>query len=120
MLYQIKNYINFIEEGLKRDLDSPLKSISAQLVLGCEPFVRKIRSMLKTGDKTGESHDVESNDTIRKLISHPIENIFEVVCRVYDVDKETNPIRIKIKNNLGENSIFLSFDNSIFSVTFMT
>ena len=86
---QIKNYINFIEEGLKRDLDSPLKSISAQLVLGCEPFVRKIRSMLKTGDKTGESHDVESNDTIRKLISHPIENIFEVVCREYDVDIQT-------------------------------
>jgi len=86
---QRKNYIYFIEEGLKRDLDNPLEKTVAQSVLGSEPFVREIQSINKTGNKIDKEHNEKSRDEIRGFISLPIEKIFEVVCKGFDVDKQS-------------------------------
>jgi len=83
---QIKNYIHFIEEGIKNDLDNPLKNAVAQSILGSKTFVREVRKQLTTSNKAIKKHDIESNSNIRFLISQPIEKIFDVVCKEYDID----------------------------------
>ena len=81
---QIKNYLQFIEEGLIKDLDTPLKKAVVQSVLGSETFVREIRRMLKTGKK----YDVSANAVVRKHSPQTIENILEVVSQEYNIDQE--------------------------------
>ncbi len=82
---QIKNYLQFIEEGLIKDLDTPLKKAVVQSVLGSEPFVREIRRMLKTGKK----YDAAANAVVRKHSPQTIEDILEVVSQEYNIDKES-------------------------------
>ena len=83
---QIKNYIDFIEKGIKRDMKSPLEDTVSQSVLGCNAFVRKIKSNFNVVNKNDLKSGDELTNTVRKSISLPIEKIFEVVCKEYDVD----------------------------------
>jgi len=97
---QIKTYIGFVEEGIKRDLNSPLKRTVSQLVLGPEPFVRKIRSMLENNIKNELKYNNEVQNSVRKIISLPIEKIFDVVCKEYDVD-----VQLILKNGRGNRNV---------------
>jgi len=97
---QIETYINFVEEGIKKDLESPFKKTVSQLVLGQEAFVRKVQVMLKNNIKNRRKHNVEPQNTIRKSISLPIEKIFDTVCKEYDVD-----IQLILKNGKGNRSV---------------
>ena len=81
---QIKNYLQFIEDGLRKDLGTPLKNAVTQSVLGSEPFVRKIRKMINTG----KNNDVGADGVVKKQSSQSIEKILEVVCQEYNIDKE--------------------------------
>ena len=81
---QIKNYIDYIEEGLKKEIDNPLEDSVAQIVLGPKTFVREIRSKLKIEGKEGVKN---INQNIRKIISLPIEMIIEAVAEEYKIDK---------------------------------
>ena len=81
---QVKDYLQYIEEGIKKDFDTPLKNAVSQSVLGSELFVREIRKMIKTGKR----HDVEADGVVRKQSSQSIEKILEVVCQEYNIDKE--------------------------------
>ena len=93
---QIENYIGFVEEGIKKDLDSPLKHTVAQTVLGPESFVREIRRALQVDNK----HNSESRNAVRKSVSLSIEKILEVVSKEYDVD-----IQSILKNGKGNRNI---------------
>ncbi len=97
---QIKNYIDFVEEGIKRDLDNPFEKAVAQLVLGSETFVREIQSMNKIGNKIDKKNNKKSRDEIRGFISLPIEKIFEVVCKGFDVD-----IQSILRNGKGSRNV---------------
>ena len=80
---QIKEYLQFIDEGIKKDLESPLKNAVAQSVLGSKLFVREILKKLKTEQK----YDAETNK-LRKQSSLPIEKILEIVCQEYNINKK--------------------------------
>jgi len=96
---QIKSYIDFVDEGIKSFLVSPLKKIVGQSVLGSPAFVREIQSMLKT-ENSIDKNNVKQEDTVRKFISIPIEKIFEVVCEEYNVD-----VQLILKNGRGNRNV---------------
>ncbi len=81
---QIKNYLQFVGEGLKKDLDSPLKNAVAHSVLGSDEFISEIRKMICSVKK----YDTETDSNVRKLISLPIERIFDIVCKEYSVNAD--------------------------------
>jgi chromosomal replication initiation ATPase DnaA len=66
-----------------------LEKIVSQSVLGCDDFVREIKRMNKTGNQIDKEHNGKSCYEISRYISLPIEKIFEVVCKEYDVDVHT-------------------------------
>jgi len=96
---QIRNYIEFVEEGLKKDLKSPLKDTISQLVLGDDVFVKEIKSMLNAGNKIERSCDIEVNNTVENFISYPIYEILEMVSKEYNVDIQTILTSGKMKRN---------------------
>ena len=97
---QIKNYIDFIDEGIKRNLDSFLKKNKSQSILGTEQFVREIQYMLKACNENGRKRNETLKITFRKSISLPIERIFDVVSKEYDID-----IQSILKNGRGSRNI---------------
>ena len=80
---QIKEYIQFIDEGITKNLKSPLKNVVAQSVLGSNLFVREIQKKLNIGQK----YDADTNK-LRKQSSLPIEKILEIVCQEYNINKK--------------------------------
>ena len=79
---QIKEYIQFIDEGITKNLDDPLKNAVAQSILGSKPFVKKMLKKIKPEQK----YDTETVG-IKKHSSLPIEKILEFVSQEYNVDK---------------------------------
>jgi len=96
---QIKNYIEFVEAGLKKVLKNPLKDTISQLVLGCDVFVKAIKSMLNAGNKIEKSCDIEVNNTVEKFISYSMYEILEMVSKEYNVDIQTILTTGKLKRN---------------------
>ncbi len=79
---QIKEYIQFIDEGITKNLENPLKNAVSQSVLGSKLFVRKILKKFKIRQKD----DADINKR-RKHSSLPIDKILDIVCQEYNINK---------------------------------
>jgi REP element-mobilizing transposase RayT len=74
-----RKYREYTEEGLRKGVESPLKSLCSQVILGGEEFIKRIRGML-TGKAL--SHEIVER---KRLIEYPL--LDEVIRRVAEVFK---------------------------------
>ncbi len=99
---QIKEYIQFIDEGITKDLESPLKNAVAQSILGSKSFVREMLKIVEPEQK----HNTEIVE-IKKKSSLPIEKILEIVSKEYNIDRKT--IVKQCKNKRGIEARMIAF-----------
>lgn len=89
-----RNYRKYVEEGLKGKMDTPLKDLYAQVILGGEEFREKIRKMLKS-----QKLSDEIIEKARFAEKREPEEIIKEVTRAFCMDgRET---LIKGKNKKG-------------------
>lgn len=93
---QVKGYIKFIDEGIKKGTENPMNKTVGQVVLGEKEFVRKIKRMLIKNIENEPKQINKVQNSVRRIVSYPIERIFDVVCKEYDVD-----VQIILKNGKG-------------------
>jgi hypothetical protein len=78
-----RKYREYTQEALKKKVESPLKSLHSQVILGGEGFVKRIKGML-TGKAL--SHEIIER---KRLMEYPLlEEVIRIVARAFKIDEE--------------------------------
>jgi chromosomal replication initiation ATPase DnaA len=73
----------YTEEGLRKKIESPLKSLHSQVILGGEEFIKRIRGML-TGKAL--SHEIVER---KRLIEYPLlDEVVKLVGGAFEINEE--------------------------------
>lgn len=79
-----KKYREYTEEALKLKVESPLKRLHGEVLLGGEGFISKIKGMLKGRSLAQEI--VERN----RLMEHPsLDGVLKLTAKVFKIDEDT-------------------------------
>jgi len=75
-------YCRFVEEGLDREIDDPLKAVSHGFILGCEEFVERILEMVD------DAEDDQERPSLKSLKREPdLHRLTEAVCAELGADR---------------------------------
>lgn len=100
---QRTRYRKFVEEGLA---DNPLKEMAFGAILGTNRFIERIRKKLKNGKPL--KNDREVSGLIRAKPFPGLEDICDIMAKVYRVSKEELRVKGKKRNETRDIAIFLS------------
>ena len=98
-----RDYAEYVEEGLLRDIENPMEKIIAQSILGSDSFIEKIRrKYILAKDKT-ECPQAKKLSSFLKL-----DVLAKVVAMYYHVDRKTLFAKFQKNNEPRQMLIFLS------------
>jgi len=98
-----RQYEEYVEEGIRKGIDNPLRDVHAQVILGTDPFIEQARELLRR--KVLNSEIVERE----RLQEHPgIEGIVKEVARRFGVKHEVIRAGGTRRNTARQVALYLS------------
>lgn len=93
----VEIYKKFVEVGATFQLESPLKDVYAQVILGKEEFIEKIKVFVNDSNNNSRDKNIPSLKIINNLREINLDDITEVMNKFYKIDikevvmKKTHP-----------------------------
>jgi putative transposase len=78
-----RRYIEFVQEGMKGELEDPLSEVHAGLILGDEKFIRA--TLERLGDSVWEAEEVSQRRALRTGVV--VEDVLQAVVAAYGVSR---------------------------------
>ncbi len=100
---QRRRYKEFVEDGVS---DYPLKEMAFGAILGTKEFIERIRKKLKKGKFLKNGREVSG--LVRAIPRPALEDICDIVVKVYRLSKEELRIKGRKRNEVRDIAIFLS------------
>jgi REP element-mobilizing transposase RayT len=92
-----KNYMEYVEQGLLREVDSPFEAAAAQFIIGSEDFIEKIRRLyLQVSDKVNIRRDQTQAMKLRSWVA--VDEMERLIAKFYDCTVESLRVRYQHGN----------------------
>lgn len=96
-----KKYRGYVEEGLRAEVESPLKDLHGQIILGEDTFIEKIKKMLKGKNL---SREIVERKRLKEHV--PPSEIIKEVARAFGTEEKTIKERGHKDNTARKGAIY--------------